>query len=97
MLTGMLGVLLAVLAAGPAAIAGDPSDPASRYRIVTAQAKASSPATSTCGRYAIAAESRYAPEARSRDGRYALKAVNLPAVGCDPFPDPLFQNGFESP
>jgi hypothetical protein len=97
MLSSMLGVLLAVVAAGPAATADDPDDPVSRYRIVTAPTEATSPATSTCGRYAVAAESRYAPEARSRDGRYALKAVNLPAVGCDPFPDPLFRNGFESP
>ena len=31
------------------------------------------------------------------DGRFALEAVNVPDVGCDPFVDGIFANGFENP
>ncbi len=90
-------LLLAVGSLGlarPAAETDDANPPPSRYRI---ESLAPAPAASSCGRYAIEVQARYAPQARSADGRYALKAVNLPTVGCNPFPDPLFQNGFETP
>lgn len=50
---------------------------------------------STCGRYSLDAMVQHTPEAKSADGRYALKAVHVPEGGCDPFPDPLFSDGFE--
>lgn len=74
--------------------ATDGSEAPSRYAI-TAELRPL--AVSACGRFAIDASARYAPEAKSADGRYALKAVNVPSVGCDPFPDPIFWNGFEAP
>jgi hypothetical protein len=46
-------------------------------------------------RYAVKAELQ--PLAVSTDGRFTLKAVNAPQGGCDPFPDPLFADGFEAP
>lgn len=52
---------------------------------------------STDERFALDATVRYAPAATSTNGRYTLKAVNAPTAGCDPFPDPLFADGFESP
>jgi hypothetical protein len=54
-------------------------------------------AMSACGRFALDASARFAPEAKSADGRFALKAVHVPNVGCDPFPEPLFGDGFEAP
>lgn len=51
-------------------------------------------ARSADGRYGLSAQARKVGEVRSADQRYALKAVN---VGCDPLPDPLFANGFETP
>ena len=49
------------------------------------------------GRYARTANVRVVPAATSLDGRFALKAVNLPDVGCEPFADGIFANGFENP
>lgn len=54
-------------------------------------------AMSACARFALDASARVAPEAKSADGRFALKVVRVPSVGCDPFPDPLFGDGFEVP
>ncbi len=73
--------------------AGDAAAP-SRFRL---EAELRPLAVSACGRFALDARARSAPEARSADGRYALKAVHVPAVGCDPFPDPVFADGFEGP
>lgn len=52
-------------------------------------------AVSDDGRFAVDARARHAPEATSADRRYTLKALNVPAVGCEPSADPLFANGFE--
>lgn len=46
------------------------------------------------GRYALGADLKMVPEQASADGRFAIKAVNVPAAGCDPLLD-LFTNGFE--
>jgi hypothetical protein len=54
-------------------------------------------ARSDDGRFALTASARVVPAATSLDGRFALKAVNLPDVGCEPFADGIFTNGFENP
>jgi hypothetical protein len=54
-------------------------------------------ARSDGGRFALTADLRVVPVATSEDGRFALKAVNVPDVGCDPFPIAIFANGFENP
>jgi len=54
-------------------------------------------ARSDDGRFALTANVRVVPAATSLDGRFALKAVNVPDVGCEPFADPIFANGFENP
>lgn len=49
------------------------------------------------GRFALTATARVVPAATSRDGRFVLKAVDVPDVGCAPFPaDGLFADGFEA-
>ena len=68
---------------------------AERFR---ASADIRSHARSDDGRFALTGTARVVPAATSRDGRFELKAVNVPDVGCDPFPaDGLFANGFEAP
>lgn len=84
-------LLLGASVAMPALATEQPPPPA---RFVV-QAELRPVAVSSCGRFAIDAAARYTPQAKSTDGRYALKAVNVPAGGCEPFPDPLFSNGFE--
>ena len=86
-------IALAALPGGPAFAADAPEAPA-RFRI---DASLRPLAMSACGRFALDASARFAPEAKSADGRFALKAVHVPSVGCDPFPDPLFADGFEAP
>ena len=46
------------------------------------------------GRFALGADLKVVPEQASADGRFAIKAVNIPAAGCDPLLE-LFANGFE--
>ena len=46
------------------------------------------------GRFALGAELKVVPEQASADGRFAIKAVNVPAAGCDPLLE-LFASGFE--
>lgn len=77
-----------------AALATDKTDQPARFAV---EAELRPLAVSTCGRFALEATARHAPEASSVDGRFALKAVNVPTVGCDPFLDPIFANGFEAP
>ncbi len=86
-----MAIALAALPGVPA-VAADTPEPAARFRI---DATLHSLAVSACGRFALDANARFAPEAKSADGRFALKAVHVPSVGCDPFPDPLFSDGFE--
>lgn len=74
------------------ALATEQAAPPARFAV---QAELRPLAVSSCGRFAIDAKARYTPEAKSADGRYALKAVNVPAGGCEPFSDALFSNGFE--
>jgi hypothetical protein len=76
-------------ASGPATGPG-----AERFR-VSAQIRPQ--ARSDDGRFALTASVRVVPAATSVDRRFALKAVNLPDVGCEPFPIAIFANGFESP
>jgi hypothetical protein len=47
------------------------------------------------GRFTASGEVRVQPAAASADGRFVLKATNVPSVGCEPFADELFANGFE--
>jgi hypothetical protein len=89
-----LALLVAILLAPASAQAADGSPTASRFRL---EAELRPLAVSACGRFALDAQARLAPEAKSADGRFTLKAVHVPAVGCDPFPDPLFADGFENP
>ena len=70
------------------------SPDADRFR-VSAQIRPQ--ARSDDGRYALTASLRVVPAATSLDGRFALEAVNVPDVGCDPFADGIFANGFENP
>jgi hypothetical protein len=86
--------MLAVLLLSPGLMAAGDTAAPSRYRL---EAELRPLAVSACGRFALDARARSAPEAQSADGRYALKAVHVPAVGCDPFPDPVFADGFEGP
>ena len=67
---------------------------AERFR-VSAQIRPQ--ARSDDGRFALTASARVVPAATSLDGRFALKAVNVPDVGCEPFADGIFANGFENP
>jgi hypothetical protein len=85
-----------LLVSGLAASASIPAlaDEAPRYAL---EAELQALAVSTDGRFALAARARYVPEQTSADGRFTLKAVNAPQGGCDPFPDPLFADGFEAP
>ena len=71
-----------------------PTSDADRFR-VSAQIRPL--ASSDDGRFALTANVSVVPAAISLDGRFALKAVNLPDVGCDPFGDGIFANGFENP
>lgn len=89
-----LALALAIGVASAAALAAERPDPPARFAL---DAELRPLAVSACGRYAIEASARYAPEAKSADGRYTLKSVNAPAGGCDPLPDPVFANGFETP
>ncbi len=81
-------------AAGLAALA-DPatSDPSQFPVVATLEEKA----TSSDGRFTVQAKLRHAPEASTADRRFSLKAVNVPAVGCDPLGPDLFSDGFENP
>jgi hypothetical protein len=67
---------------------------AERFR-VSAQIRPQ--ARSDDGRFALTGSARVVPAATSLDGRFALKAVNVPNVGCEPFADGIFSNGFENP
>jgi hypothetical protein len=89
-----LAISLAMLLSGSAGMADAETTPPARFSM---EAELRARALSTCGRYAIDAMARYAPAAMSTDGRYTLRAINLPAGGCDPFPDELFADGFEGP
>ncbi len=91
-------VLALACALGPAALLAGPADPAaadsSRFQVVAALEEK---ATSSDGRFAVQAELRHAPQASTADLRFRLKAVNVPAVGCDPLGPDLFSDGFENP
>ena len=83
--------IAALLVLAPIAFASDAS---SRYVI---EAELRPLALSADGRFGLDATARYAPEAKSDDGRFVLKAVNVPAGGCEASPDAIFANGFEGP
>jgi hypothetical protein len=53
------------------------------------------PATAD-GRYTLTeANARSAAVLNTPDGRFQLIETRQPAVGCEPFPEALFANGFE--
>ncbi len=86
-----LAALLPISSAAAEPVASPSPD---RFR-VSAQIRPQ--ARSDDGRFALTASVRVVPAAMSLDGRFALKAVNLPDVGCVPFADGIFANGFENP
>ncbi len=71
---------------------GTPVADGSRFRV---EGTMKPVAVSACGRFTLDATLRFTPEARSADGRFAMKSVSVPLGECDPFPDPLFSDGFE--
>lgn len=84
--------LLAMLSA--VALAADAAERPPRFRI---EGEWRPQATSADGRFAVEAEARYTPAASTSGGRFTFKAVNTPSASCEPFPDDLFRDGFESP
>jgi hypothetical protein len=82
---------IATCFAGPV-LASATIDTPARFAV---QAELRPLAVSDDGRFAVDARARHAPEGTSADRRYTLKALNVPAVGCEPAADPLFANGFE--
>jgi hypothetical protein len=88
-------LVFAVLLPMFAAASAPTSNPdAERFRV---SAQIRTQARSDDGRFALTANVRVVPATTSLDGRFALKAVNLPDVGCEPFADSIFANGFENP
>lgn len=54
-------------------------------------------AASADGRFTLdAASAAVTHTSATPDGRYRLTEVRRPDVGCDPFPDSIFSNGFEA-
>lgn len=86
--------LAALLPLGAASAPPAPGAVAARFE---ASAGIRPQARSDDGRYALSASLKVVPEATSTDGRFALKAVHLPGVGCEPFADAVFADGFEGP
>lgn len=87
-------VLAALLPMFAAASEPTSSPSTERFRV---SAEVRPQARSDDGRFALTASARVVPAATSLDGRFALKSINVPDVGCEPFPDGVFANGFESP
>lgn len=89
-----VGTALALMSMpGPVAAGAEaPAPEPSRFRL---EGGLRPLAISACGRFALDATVRFTPEATSADGRFTMKSVHVPKAGCDPFPDPLFSDGFE--
>lgn len=87
-------ILLSAASTAEAAPVSAAKDSESRFQVA---AGLRLHATSSDGRFAVEAEARYTPATTATGGRFTFKAVNTPTVGCAPFPDPLFSDGFESP
>lgn len=87
-------VLAALLPMFAAASEPTSSPDADRFRV---SAEIRPQARSDDGRFTLTANLRVVPAATSLDGRFALKTVNVPDVGCEPFADGIFANGFENP
>ena len=87
----LFAALLPMFAAASEPATGPDAD---RFRV---NAQIRPQARSDDGRFTLSANVRVVPEATSLDGRFGLKAVNVPDVGCDPFPIAIFANGFENP
>ena len=88
-----LALVCALYASGALAAASDTADPG-RFKVAAALSES---AVSSDGRYAVQAELRHVPEASTADRRFSLKAVNVPAGGCNALGDDVFSNGFEGP
>lgn len=88
-----LALVCALYASGALAAASDTADPG-RFKVAAALSES---AVSGDGRYAVQAELRHVPEARTADQRFSLKAVNVPAGGCNALGEDVFSNGFEGP
>ncbi len=80
------------LALSPGAASETPSAAAQAFELVESRV---APATAD-GRYTLTeANARSAAAASTPDGRFQLIETRQPAVGCEPFPQELFANGFE--
>ncbi len=82
------------LAALVLALAGADPTPATAQSYTLRESRVA-PATAD-GRYALKeASASVKPAPTTPDGRFKLVEIRQPAVGCDPFPEVLFANGFE--
>lgn len=81
-------VLLALAACTTASIAAAPP----RF---TLAAEASATQRSLDGRFVVGAQAQYVPTGVSHGGRFTLKVAQ--GAPCEPFADPLFADGFETP
>jgi hypothetical protein len=88
-------LMLAALVPMFAAASAPTSNPSTERFRVSAEIRPQ--ARSDDGRFTLTASARVVPAATSLDGRFALKSITVPDVGCEPFADSVFANGFESP
>jgi hypothetical protein len=88
-----MAISMGLAALALALAAGDATPATARaYTLVESRI---APATAD-GRYTLAeASARVEAAPATPDGRFKLIEIRQPAVGCDPFPEELFANGFE--
>jgi hypothetical protein len=85
-------VLIALALALSPAAGETPSSAAPVFELIESRV---APATAD-GRYTLTeANARSAAVLNTPDGRFELIETRQPAVGCEPFPEALFANGFE--
>lgn len=91
-IAALIATMLCVGSTSGYANSADTKAPTPSFRLVEARVAA----TSSDGRFALTearAEVTHAPT--TPDGRFRLIETSQPEVGCDPFPEQLFANGFE--
>lgn len=92
LVAALVATMLCVGSTGACANSADAKATAPSFRLVGAHVAAST----GDGRFALT-EARVAVSAAQTtpDGRFSLIETRQPEVGCDPFPEQLFANGFE--
>lgn len=92
LIAALIATMLCVGSTGAGANSADTKAPTPSFRLVEAHVAA----TSGDGRFALT-EARVAVSKApaTPDGRFTLIETSQPEVGCDPFPEQLFANGFE--